>query len=669
MQKVYCSLFQNTNMPARYPMKKVLLGIVAVFVLLIGGLTLFVNTKSDFIIEKVSEILEKNLNAKLEMEKLPKISIFPSLKVSVDKASLTSPDFTVTFNSADVNVALFKLFSGTVHINSVKLDTLMLKYAVPKQAAASQKTETKTEKEEEAKSLEEIIALIPAEISVTNSNIFYKDDTQEVNLQNINAAIEDFGLNQNSSVSLKGSFAYKDNTQDIAFDLIADINFLFMGQHLEYDIKKFNFTPTKGFPFTQAIDVTAESSMNFSPLIIEKLDGTIKSPFAELNLKSKGDRQKGELTFDGNMYPLAIQESFLADMTFNKLPKSMKIEGNISNSAKEITVNNLSIHPNDGLISLKGVYHLAKQELTAALFAENLAVQDYLPKTSTKKADTKQTAQTKAAVQKQQENKQQGNTNFSFNLVADAEKISYNKLVLDTIHSTIRGKITKNETIIDIQPLTLTKSNESVQMNAKLELQPKDLVTVSVDAPSITAKNWASAFTGQSPVDAKLAMHSSLNLKTTDPLNTLNGSGQIDGSAITIETKLLPFIANLLQLNLKLEDRYEFSTLKAPFTIKNGLLSTPNAYVDSPVIFAGTNGTTHLGKQTLQLQGNVELKKQHLTFPYRVGGTYSNPQIGLDLTKQLEILGGGLLNTGKAAGQGVIDGEKLIEKGLGKLFK
>lgn len=655
-------------------MKKVLLGILAVLFLLIGGLTLFVNTKSDFIIEKVSEILEKNLNAKLEMEKLPQISIFPSLKVSVDKASLTSSDFTVTFNSADVNVALFKLFSGTVHINSVKLDTLMLKYTAPKPAATARQTKTEpAQNKEEAKSLEEIIALIPAEISVTNSNIFYKDDTQELNLQNINAAIKDFGLNQNSSVSLKGSFAYKDKARDIAFDLIADINFLFMGQHLEYDIKQFNFTPTKGFPFTQPIDITAESAMNFSPLIIEKLDGTIKSPFAELNLKSKGDRQKGELTFDGNIYPLAIQESFLADMAFNKLPQSMKTEGNISNSAEEITLNNLSIHPNDGSISLKGVYHLAKQELTAALFAENLAVQDYLPKAGTKKAEAKQSAQTKAAAQKQQENKQQGNTNFSFNLVADAEKISYNKLVLDTIHSVIKGKITESETIIDIRPLTFTKSNEAVHMNAKLELQPKDLVTVSLDAPSITAKNWASAFTGQSPVDAKLAMHSSLNLKTADPLNTLNGSGQIDGSAITIETKLLPFIANLLQLNLKLEDRYEFSTLKAPFTIKNGLLSTPNAYVDSPVIFAGTNGTTHLGKQTLHLQGSVELKKQHLTFPYRVGGTYSNPQIGLDLTKQLEILGGGLLNTGKAAGQGVgqgvIDGEKLIEKGLGKLFK
>lgn len=651
-------------------MKKVLIGLVAVIVLLFGGLTLFVNTKSDFIIEKVSEILEKNLNAKLEMEKLPHISIFPSLKVSVDKASLTSPDYTITFNGADVNVALFKLLSGTVQINSVKLDTLTLKYDAAKAAAKPEKKETDTSpKTEEAKSLEEILALVPAEISIINSNIFYKDTAQEVALQNINAEIEDFGLNQNSSVDLNGSFAFKDKSNDLAFNLAATVNFLLMGQHIEYDIKKFNFTPTKGFPFTQHVDVTAESSMNFSPLAIEKLDGTIKSPFAELNLKSKGNTQNKELTLDGNIFPLAIQESFLADMTFNNLPKSMKVDASITSSAEEITINSLNLHPHKGLVSLKGVYNLAKQNLNAALYAENLAVQDYLPKDSTKKAPAKKSAQAKPAAK--QENK--GNTNFSFNLTADAKNIAYEKFVLDTIHSIISGKITNKETVIDIKPLTLTKGNEPININAKLELQPKDLITVNLDVPSLTVKQWASAFVANNPLDAHLAMHSNLSLKTADPINTLNGSGQIDGKNITIETKLLPFIANLLQLNLKLEDRYEFNVLKAPFTIKNGLLSTQNSYVDSPVILANTSGTTHLGKQLLNLQGNVELKKQHMVFPYKVGGTYSSPQIGLDLTKELEVLGKGLLNTGKAAGEGVgngvIDSGKLIEKGLGKLFK
>lgn len=646
-------------------MKKVLIGLAAVIVLLFGGLTLFVNTKGDFIIEKVSEILEKNLNAKLEMEKLPHISIFPSLKVSVDKASLTSPDYTITFNSADVNVALFKLLSGTVQINSVKLDNLTLKYDAGKTAQQSEKTETNTAPAGKAKSLEEMIALVPAEISIINSTVFYKDKEQEVALQNINAEIEDFGLNQNSSVDINGSFAYKDKSQDIAFNLAASINFLFMGQHLEYEIKKFNFTPTKGFPFTQPVDVTAESSMNFSPLVIEKLDGVIKSPFTELNLKSKGNKENAELTLDGDIFPLALQESFLADTALNNLPKSMKIDASILTSAEKITINSLNLHPHKGLVSLKGVYQPAKQNLNATLYAENLAVQDYLPKDSNKKTDAKNTTGAKPAAK--QENG--ASTPFSFNLTADAKNISYNQFVLDTIHSVIEGKISNSETVINIKPLTLTKDNEPVNINAKLELQPKDLVTVNLDVPDLTVKKWLSAFVKNNPLDGQLTIHTDLSLKTADPLNTLNGKGQIDGKHITVETKLLPFIANLLQLNFKLEDRYEFNVLKAPFTIKNGLLSTPNSYVDSPVILADTNGTTHLGKQLLNLQGKVDLKKQHLTFPYNVGGTYSSPKIGLDVSKELQNLGKGLLNTGKSAGEGVVDGQKLIEKGLGKLFK
>ena len=62
-----------------------------------------------------------------------------------------------------------------------------------------------------------------------------------------------------------------------------------------------------------------------------------------------------------------------------------------------------------------------------------------------------------------------------------------------------------------------------------------------------------------------------------------------------------------------------------------------------------------------------------MVFPYKVGGTYSKPDIGLDLGKELQMLGKSLLNTGKAAEEGAKEGmsagEKLIEKGLGKLFK
>lgn len=253
-------------------MKKVLIGLAAVLILIFGGLTVFVNTKSDFIIQKVSEVLEKNLNAKLEMEKLPKLSIFPSLTVSAGKSSLTSPEYTVTFDNADINVSLFKLFSGTVQINSVKVDSLSLKYVDTGNKTKTETVKNDTANPKQAKSIEEIFDLVPTEISITNSNVYYKDNAQEVQLRNINAQIEDFGINKNSSVDFNGSLAYKDKQQDIAFDLATKLSFLFMGQSIEYDIETFKFTPAKGFPFSQPVNITAESIMNLSPVMVEKLD-------------------------------------------------------------------------------------------------------------------------------------------------------------------------------------------------------------------------------------------------------------------------------------------------------------------------------------------------------------------------------------------------------------
>lgn len=667
-------------------MKKILIGIVVVLVLIFGGLTIFVNTKSDFIIQKVSEILESSLNAKLEMEKLPEISVFPSLSVSAGKSSLKAPEFSLTFNSASVDVSLIKLLSGTVQIHSVAIDTLNLEYAAaaPKQDKTSKEN---NESQTQPKSLEEIFALVPAEISVANSNITYKDAAMAVELKNVNAQIEDFGINKNSSVSLQGTVAYKDKTQNIAFGLNAAADFLFMGQSLEYNIKTFNFTPIKGFPFTQPIDITAESSMNFNPFIIESLNGVIKSPFAELTLKGNGDDKKGDLTVSGNVYPIAIQENFLPDTRFANLPKTIKLNAALSNTASDITIKEILINAHDGLAKLSGRYDMKKKDLQAKLYAENIAVQDYLPKTAEKSASktkTAKTAQNKASAN-------QSSADLTFNVTADAKKISYNAYTVDAVHSIITGKITGKEKVIAIKPLTVTKENESIQLSAKLELEPKDLITVSLDGQNLDAKKWTKGLMEKSPLDAKLSAKTALTFKSADPLNSLNGSGQITGSALRIETKLLPFITNLLQLNLTLQDFYEFTKLNVPYTIKNGLLTTADTYVDSPAISVNAAGTTHLAKQSLNFAGNAELKKQGLIFPYKVSGTYSNPKIGLDLGKQLEVLGKGLLHTGESLGTGVVEGGKtigggvieggkaiggglkeggkLLEEGLGKLFK
>lgn len=672
-------------------MKKILLAVLALIVLIFGGITVFVNTKSDFIIEKVSEVLEKNLQAKLEMQSLPEISIFPSLSVSAGKSSVTAPDYTVNFDKASVDISLMQLFSGNVQINSVQFENLNLTYTAPAQNKTAQKKQNSKAAPAQSKSLEEIFAFVPAEISVKNSNIHYKDQTQEVHLQNINALIEDFGINKNSSVNLSGGIAYKTAKQDLAFNLAADIDFLFMGNSLDYSVKTFNFTPVKGFPFTHPIDVTAESSMNFSPLIIEKLNGKIKSPFADLDLKGNGDDKKGDLTVTGEIYPKAIQENFLSGMKFRNIPEKLPLQAKLSNTADTVTVHEIRLQPNGGTVVLSGLYNMPKQNLEAKITAENLAVQDYLPVSENrgKAEQTKKTEQKTKTAQFKSDAKQDS-FNLTFKVTADAKNISYEKLVFSSVKSVIDGKFGAKEKTVRIKPLTAVSGGDTVTADADISLAPKDLIRVNVKAPELHTKHWFTALLGNVPADGILSLDSALSFQSADPLNTLNGQGSLNGKNLRIETRLLPFIANLLQLKITLQDFYEFTVLKVPFTAKNGLITT-NALVDSSAVSVTANGTAHPGKDSVNMAGNAELKKQGLIFPYKVTGSLSNPKIGLDLGKQLQVLGSGLLHTGQSIGGGVVDGGKTIgggvveggkaigggllkggkalEEGLGKLFK
>ena len=646
-------------------MKKILIGFVIFLILLVVGTNIFVQTKSDFIIEKVSELLEQNLNAKLTMQELPKISVFPSLSVKADKASLTSKDYTITFNQASVNISLFKLISGNVQINSVSLDTLNLKYIEPtlKNKTKNKEKTNATTNQDTKQDITEIINLIPADILIRNSTIYYKDQEQEIEIKNLNAEFADFGVNKNSSTKLEGEISYHNNTNTIVFKILSDIDFLFMGSSIEYTINNFNFTPIQGLHITKPFDITAQSSMNFDPLIIETIDATVKSPFVDLTITGTGNKKEGNINLTGELYPLTTQEFLMPDTIFQNLPKKAEINSNIILSKEAINIKNLIVKAHDGTISLQGLYDILKQNITAKLLAENINIHDYLIKET--KTIEQPKKRTDVKNNKNNTTKNTANTyNFTFQINANAKNIAYNDLIIDTIQSKITGIFNKQKQIINITPFTITSNNESINANANLDFSPKDLMSINYDIPKLTARHWIKAISKQAGLDAIINSKGTINFKSSNPIATLNGNGQINGNTLKVYTKLLPFIANILKASPKIEDSYEFTKLSAPYTIKNGVISTSNSYVDSPVIFVSTNGIANLNSQYLNLHGNVELRKQYLVFPYTVSGSFSDPNVGIDLAKQLQVIGGGLLHGGQAIGGGLIDGGKTVGGGV-----
>jgi AsmA protein len=112
--------------------------------------------------------------------------------------------------------------------------------------------------------------------------------------------------------------------------------------------------------------------------------------------------------------------------------------------------------------------------------------------------------------------------------------------------------------------------------------------------------------------------------------------------------------------------RTDFAELNAPFSIKNGLVHTPETRLQSPLIRIIAAGDADLVNETLDFrvepkvvasikgQGDAE-QRSGLMVPVLVSGTFSEPQFTPDLAgmakKQLQEK---ILGSGK--------GEKLLDK-------
>ena len=63
--------------------RKILLGFLLIIVLVVAGGWMFLKTQGDVILEKFSQLVEKNTGKPLHMEGLPEIGIFPGISLTL----------------------------------------------------------------------------------------------------------------------------------------------------------------------------------------------------------------------------------------------------------------------------------------------------------------------------------------------------------------------------------------------------------------------------------------------------------------------------------------------------------------------------------------------------------------------------------------------------------
>jgi AsmA protein len=130
---------------------------------------------------------------------------------------------------------------------------------------------------------------------------------------------------------------------------------------------------------------------------------------------------------------------------------------------------------------------------------------------------------------------------------------------------------------------------------------------------------------------------------------TLNGKGELrfnDGAIVGIDLSAMARnVGAAFGLAKKGEKRprTDFSELLVPFTIKNGVVNTPQSSIKSPFIRITAVGTADLVKETLDFrvdphavatikgQGD-EVKRSGIMVPILVSGTFSKPKFRPDLS-------------------------------------
>ncbi|WP_027178459.1 AsmA family protein [Maridesulfovibrio bastinii] len=189
------------------PVKVVLLGVCAVLVLLLAGITvLFATVDPNDYKPEIAEIVKDNLGRELVFKGDISFSIYPMLgfkigSISLGNADNFEPDAMLAVNKAEVSVKLIPLFSGKIEIGMVLLDGLTLNLeknsagtanwddlAGEKESSTSE--EVADTKGKSGKSFD-LKSFSLEGVKITNADILYDDaqSGQKLALENVNITL------------------------------------------------------------------------------------------------------------------------------------------------------------------------------------------------------------------------------------------------------------------------------------------------------------------------------------------------------------------------------------------------------------------------------------------------------------------------------------------------
>jgi len=402
-------------------------------------------------------------------------------------------------------------------------------------------------------------------------------------------------------------------------------------------------------PVSMDLSVTALNEITM------QLKGVLKnlsvSPGVELDLNMAEFSPRKILPALGQTFPIQTADPHVLNR--------MALNAHIKADAKNLSVSKGILSLDDSKLNFSmNASDFSKPVVKFDLDLDQINLDQYLPPASDKKSSAKQQDQeTKSKKMEMSKESAPGP-------IKKADYTPLRRLILDgqlKIHTLVANKAKIQDVILKIRakngifnldPLKLNMYQGNVSGNATLNVtkdMPESNIRLIVSkvesGPFLKDVLEKDILEGIMQADVTLAMTG------TDPAvfkKTLNGKGELlfnDGAIKGID--LAGMVRNVqaafgLAEKTDQKPKTDFAELKAPFTITNGVLNTPETSLKSPLLRVMANGTADLVKETLDFrveprivgtlkgQGD-ETQRSGIMMPVLVTGNFSSPKFRPDL--------------------------------------
>ncbi|MGB9437173.1 MAG: AsmA family protein [Desulfobacterales bacterium] len=563
------------------------------------------------------------------------LSLFPWAGVSFSDLRLGNPaGFTeknfVTVKSFEVRVKLLPLLSKDVQIKRFVLNEPQIVLVKNKKGLenwAQPKPAGKDAAEEKAPSTESvpgglgipISALTAENIAINNGSALWIDHTTDTRKE-----ITDIGL----------------ILKDVSLNRPVKLTF-----SAQLDQKPLSLEGTVGPVGTGlkegkiALDLSIEALKQLVLRLKGNLENLITNPGVDMDIEVA--------EFSPRMLMSELGQEFPVATTDPEAISRLALKAHIKADAKKVSLTNGNMELDQSKLKLSAAAtEYSRPNLKFDLDLDQIDLDRYMPPKSEEPAQAKTSASAEPAKKK---------TDYAplRRLILDGSikiaKLTVTKAKIEDAVLQIKAK----DGVFNLDPIKLKMYQGGAAGNAVLNVAqdtPRSSLNLRVDSiqvgPLLQDVLQKDFLVGAANAAINLAMAGDDPEKIK---KTLNGKGELqfnDGAIVGIDLSAMARnVGAAFGLAKKGEERprTDFTELLVPFTIKNGVVNTPQSSIKSPFIRITAVGTADLVQETLDLrvdpqavatikgQGD-ETKRSGIMVPVLVSGTFSKPTFRPDLS-------------------------------------